>query len=115
MIAITTVVAAGAPLYMSKPNRIAGGSDPHVPGATGSQPNPKHVAIHRFQFIRPKHYPIRPGQVKGKQTRLGSRALCQKGSKTILQIGEFRTNLQKALIVRKGLAGQLFAPTTRAA
>jgi hypothetical protein len=65
MIAIATVVAAGTPAHMSKPNKMAGGSDPHVPGATGSQPNPKHVAIHRFQFIRPKTLTTTPGQVKG--------------------------------------------------
>jgi hypothetical protein len=51
MIAITAVVAPDAPAYMSKPKMIAGGSDPHDPGAIGNQPNPKHVAIHRFQFF----------------------------------------------------------------
>ena len=86
---MTAVVAADAPAYMSKPKAMAGGSDPHVPGATGSQPNPKHVAIHRFQFIRPKHYPITPGQVKGKQTGLDHTRLCQKGSKRFGKLGEF--------------------------
>jgi hypothetical protein len=51
-----TVAAAGAQQYMSTPNTTAGGSEPHDPGATGSQPNPKHVAIRRFQYIGQKHY-----------------------------------------------------------
>jgi hypothetical protein len=55
MIAIAAVVAAVAPAYMSKPKTMAGGSEPHDPGAIGSQPNPKHVAIHRSQFfIQPR-------------------------------------------------------------
>jgi len=33
---------AGAPNWQDKPKIIAGGSEPHVPGATGSRPRPKH-------------------------------------------------------------------------
>ena len=92
----STIVAAtsGTPQYMSRPNTIAGGSDPHVPGATGSHPNPKHVAIHRFQAI--------------------SCALRQEGMEAILKVGKFRTDRQEPSIIGQRLPNQTFPTATGA-
>jgi hypothetical protein len=42
---------AGAPNWQHKPKIIAGGSEPQVPGATGSRPRPKHDVSSLFIAI----------------------------------------------------------------
>ena|SRR4030042_1157557 len=86
MTAITAAVThPGTQQYMSSPNTIAGGSDPQDPGATGSRPRPKHVAIHRLQFIGPKHYQQERAKSKG-NTRAGSFEEAQPGHESCMPL-----------------------------
>jgi hypothetical protein len=55
---------------------MAGGSEPHDPGATGSHPSPKHVTIHRFQFIEPENT-NRKGRLKSKETDSSDKSMTE--------------------------------------
>ena len=65
------IETAGAPHATISQNTTAGGNEPQDPGATGIQPNPKHVAVKRFQSIGPRQY--RKGGFTSKGNKRGSR------------------------------------------
>jgi hypothetical protein len=48
-----TITAAGACRFAMIARATTGGSDPHVPGAIGNHPNPKHDAISLFIVQEP--------------------------------------------------------------